>query len=63
MNVRVHYPSTKEGLESLKERMVDAHANAIINYIDNLPYSYEQRARILKRASEGPLINPRGDIE
>lgn len=52
MNIRVHYPSTDEGLKQLNERMAEVQASAIIKYIDNLNCTYEEKVQLLKNASE-----------
>ncbi|MEG0153429.1 MAG: hypothetical protein RR744_09725 [Cellulosilyticaceae bacterium] len=52
MNIRVHYPSTEEGLQKLNEKIATAHAEAVVDYIDNLDCSYEKKMQLLKRAAD-----------
>lgn len=52
MNIRVHYPQTEEGWKKLNERIATAHANAIVDYIDNLNCSHEKKVSLLQRASK-----------
>ena len=48
MNVRVHLPTTKEGWQILNERMAEFHSEYIINQINNLPCSYEEKIQVLE---------------
>ena len=49
MNIRVHLPTTKEGWQMLNERMAEFHSEYIINQINNLPCSYEEKIQDLER--------------
>ena len=49
MNIRMHYPETEEGLKELNQRMAKVQADTIINYINNLNCSYEEKKQILKK--------------
>lgn len=57
MNVRVHLPKTKEGMDRLLNRLAEYKASWIINEINKLPYSYEIKLEVLeeikKRLKEG----------
>lgn len=57
MNIRVHYPKTKEGWEKLNDRIATAQANAIMNYIDNLNCSYEEKVKLVARAKGKDTVN------
>ncbi len=48
MNITVHLPTTKEGWQMLNERMAEIHSEFIINQINNLPCSYEEKLEILE---------------
>lgn len=53
MNVRVHYPQTKEGMEHLDDVMTTIHAELVVNYIMNLNCSVEEKKRLLHYAAHG----------
>lgn len=44
----MHLPDTKEGWEMLNERMAEFHSEFIINQINNLPCSYEEKLEVLE---------------
>lgn len=47
MMVKLVYPSTKEGLKTFQERKITLHAKAILDYIDNLDYSYKEKQKLI----------------
>ncbi|WP_041701617.1 hypothetical protein [Gottschalkia acidurici] len=49
MNIRVHFPTTEEGMEELQERIDEAHAHLIMNRINNLNWSYEDKIALVKQ--------------
>ena len=59
MNIRVHLPTTEEGWAMLNDRITDFQAEFIINEINKLPYSYEDKIEILegvrKRIEDGDI--------
>lgn len=46
MNIRVHLPSTEEGWEELHDRLAAFHSEFIINEINKLPCSYEEKIKV-----------------
>lgn len=47
MKVRVHLPDTEEGWEMLNNRLAEFQSEFIINEINKLPHSYEEKLQIL----------------
>lgn len=50
MNVRVHYPTTEEGMKELTDRVAKAHAQSVIAYINQLPLNYNEKLELLNSA-------------
>lgn len=48
MKIRVHYPKTEEGKTELQRRIDGVHGEIIIDRINNLDCSYEQKINILE---------------
>lgn len=48
MKIRVHYPKTEEGKTELQRRIDEVHGEIIIDRINNLDCSYEQKINILE---------------
>ena len=47
MNVIIHYPKTKQGIEELERKVASVHVEAIRNYIKQLPCPKEQKLELL----------------
>jgi len=47
INIIVHYPSTEEGMNAFKERLAEAHAKAIVGYIDRIDTDYRKKQELL----------------
>lgn len=47
MKIRVHYPKTKEGKAELQRRINEVHTEIVIDRINNLDCSYEQKIKIV----------------
>ena len=47
MNIIVHHPTSAQGLTKLTRRVSEAHALAIVSYVQNLNCPTEQKHRLL----------------
>lgn len=48
MNVIIHYPKTKRGIEELERKVASVHIEAVKSYIKQLPCPKEQKVALLK---------------
>lgn len=48
MEVIVHFPETKEGMKMLEDRIAEAHAQIIIDKINELPWDYESKVKLFE---------------
>ena len=53
MNVIIHYPKTKQGIEELERKVASVHVEAVRNYIKQLPCPKEQKLELLESIREG----------
>lgn len=47
MNVIIHYPKTKQGIEELERKVASVHVEAVRSYIKQLPCPKEQKLKLL----------------
>ena len=47
MNVVVHFPKSGKDKKELANRVAAIQADAVISYLDSLPYSREDKLRLL----------------
>lgn len=52
MNVIIHYPKTKQGIEELERKVASVHVEAVRNYIKQLPCPKEQKLELLESIRE-----------
>ena len=52
MNVIIHYPKTKQGIEELERKVASVHVEAVKSYIKQLPCPKEQKLELLKAVQE-----------
>lgn len=48
MNVIIHYPKTKQGIEELERKVASVHVEAVRSYIKQLPCPKEQKLELLE---------------
>lgn len=51
MNVIVHYPSSKQNLEALHNKVANTHAKFVIDYISNLTCSKNKKLELIEKIS------------
>lgn len=49
MKVIIHHPDTSEKQEELAQRVAKFHAKSVINYINTLPYTYEEKINLIEQ--------------
>lgn len=47
MNVIIHYPKTKQGIEELERKVASVHIEAVKSYIKQLPCPKEQKLKLI----------------
>ena len=47
MNVIIHYPKTKQGIEELERKVASVHIEAVKSYIKQLPCPKEQKVKLI----------------
>ncbi|WP_432665270.1 hypothetical protein R9X47_03260 [Wukongibacter baidiensis] len=64
MKIKMHFPKTKEGKQALQERVAEAHARMIKNYIEKLQCSPEEKIRLFNQIKEDIRIEAEkaGDV-
>lgn len=48
MNIKVYYPSSPEGKDELARRVASVHADIVVQYINRLPCSAEQKLALIE---------------
>ncbi|NMA83254.1 MAG: hypothetical protein GX962_05260 [Epulopiscium sp.] len=48
MEVILHLPTTKEGMEALQDRLAETHAQIIIDKINALDWPYESKIKLFE---------------
>lgn len=54
MEIRVHYPETKEGWEQLEDVVATVQAEILVNWIMRQNCSAAEKKRLIHRAAYGP---------
>lgn len=49
MKIIMHYPDTPEKQEELAYQVAICHAKSIINYINTLPCTYEEKMSLIEK--------------
>lgn len=49
LNIIVHYPKDKNALEELYKKKSKLHTNMILSYINKLPYSKDEKIKLIDR--------------
>lgn len=52
LNVIVHYPKTEKGYERLQKAVADVHIQKVINKINSMTCSTEQKMQIIDNIRE-----------
>ncbi|MBC8543217.1 MAG: hypothetical protein ACLR23_29680 [Clostridia bacterium] len=52
MNVIIHYPKIKQGIEELERKVASVHVEAVRSYIKQLPCPKEQKLVLLKSVQD-----------
>lgn len=55
MNVIIHYPKNPKNLSSLYKKAAVVHADAILQYIRQIPCSKEQKLEIIEKLKKKGL--------
>ena len=52
MNVIIHYPKTRQGIEKLECKVASVHVEVVKSYIKQLPCPKEQKLALLKSVQD-----------
>ena len=63
INIIVHYPTTEEGWRELRRRMAIVHADAVLNYVQNLNCPTWQKIKLIDAIIEDAKKEAKAKVE